>query len=56
MGRRVLLSSWLVLAVVLAASNLPGQQDSIGRGDRDGPSRQPGGRDVDGPAEQVWTE
>ena len=56
MGRRVLLSSWLVLAVVLAASNLPGQQNSIGRGDRDGPSRQPGGGNVDGPAEQVWTE
>lgn len=54
MGRRAFLASSMMLA--LATSFLAGQQDSIGRGDRDGPSRQPGGRDVDGPAEQVWTE
>lgn len=56
MGRKSFLASWFVLAAVLAASNLPGQQNSIGRGDRDGPSRQPGGGNVDGPAEQVWSE
>ncbi len=54
MGRKAFLASSLMLA--LATSLLTGQQDSIGRGDRDGPSRQPGRRDVDGPAEQVWTE
>ena len=54
MGRKAFLASSMMLA--LATSFLAGQQDSIGRGDRDGPSRQPGGRHVDGPAEQVWTE
>jgi len=55
-GRKSFLASWFVLAAVLAASNLPGQQNSIGRGDRDGPIRQPGGGNADGPAEQVWSE
>ena len=54
MGRKAFLASSLLLA--LATSFLPGQQNSIGRGDREGPSRQPGGRNVDGPAEQVWSE
>ncbi len=54
MGRIAFLASCIALA--LATSFLAGQQDSIGRGDREGPSRQPGGRNVDGPAEQVWSE
>ncbi len=54
MGRKAFLASSLMLA--LATSFLPGQQNSIGRGDREGPNRQPGGRNVDGPAEQVWSE
>ena len=54
MGREAFLASFMMLA--LATSLLTGQQDSIGRGDREGPSRQPGGRNVDGPAEQVWSE
>ena len=54
MGRKAFLASCIALA--LATSFLAGQQDSIGRGDREGPSRQPGGRNVDGPAEQVWSE
>lgn len=54
MGRKALLASFIVLAV--ATSVLTGQQDSIGRGDREGPGRQPGGRNVDGPAEQVWRQ
>ncbi len=54
MGRKPFLTGCIVLAV--ATSILTGQQDSIGRGDREGPSRQPGGGAVDGPAEQVWSE
>lgn len=54
MGRKTFLTGCIVLAV--ATSILTGQQDSVGRGDREGPSRQPGGRNVDGPAEQVWSE
>ena len=54
MGPRAFLASCIVLAV--ATSILPGQQDSPGRGDREGPSRQPRGRNADGPAEQVWRQ
>ena len=56
MGRKSFLASFIVLAVALAASDLAGQQDSVGRGDREGPRRQPGDRGADGPAEQVWRE
>ena len=54
MGRKAFLAGCIALA--LSTSFLIGQQNSIGRGDREGPSRQPGGRNVDGPAEQVWSE
>ena len=56
MDRKSIFARVLFLVVALSAPNLAGQQDSVGRGDRDGPRRQPGGRGADGPAEQVWRE